>query len=178
MNQTTVSKSKVPWYIGGLTLALIQILAVALVKPLGVSTQFVVADSMVIHQTTPGYAENHPLISQDKYRKTGYGFWLDVGLLIGAAAAGIALGTWKLRTTCSWWDINFGHSIVMRFITCFLGGFFILFGARLAHGCTSGQFASGWAQLSVSAIPFTIAMFVFGISTAFLLYRKTPAIEK
>ena len=63
-------------------------------------------------------------------------------------------------------------------IAGFIGGFLILLGARMAHGCTSGQFASGWAQLSLSVVPFTITLFGFGMLTALLVYRKTPDIEK
>ncbi len=178
MSKLRVSKSKLPWWLTGLILAGVQILAVSMVKPLGVSTQFVVVDSRAIHKTAPEYAQRHPLISREKYRKFSYGFWLDVGLVVGALAAAIMIGSWKLRATTVWWRQNYGSSPLLRFIACFIGGFFILLGARLAHGCTSGQFASGWAQLSVSAIPFTIGLFGFGIITAFIFYKNSPDIEK
>ena len=60
----------------------------------------------------------------------------------------------------------------------FVGGVFILLGARLAHGCTSGQFASGWAQLSLAAVPFTVGLFGFGMLTARIFYPKVPGIER
>ena len=56
----------------------------------------------------------------------------------------------------------------------FIGGFILLFGARLADGCTSGQFASGWAQLSLSTVPFTIGMFAFGMIAARIFFPKLP----
>ena len=59
-----------------------------------------------------------------------------------------------------------------------IGGVFILLGARLAHGCTSGQFASGWAQLSLSVVPFTITMFLFGMIAARIFYPTVPEIER
>ena len=65
-----------------------------------------------------------------------------------------------------------------RFIAGFIGGFLILLGARFAHGCTSGQFASGWAQLSLSVVPFTITMFGCGVLTAYFVYPKVPTITK
>jgi len=74
--------------------------------------------------------------------------------------------------------MNKGNNVLGRFVISFIGGFLILLGARFAHGCTSGQFASGWAQLALSAIPFTITLFAFGILTARLFYPKTPEIEK
>ena len=178
MENLLVRKAPLNWLVAGLFLGLVQVLAVGLVKPLGVSTQFVVVDSMVAHKLAPAYGENHPLISQEKYRKFGYGWWLDVGLIAGALLSALIIGRWKLRTTTVWWQVNHGPKSAGRFMAGFFGGFLILLGARLAHGCTSGQFASGWAQLSLSVVPFTITMFGCGMLTALLVYPKTPKIEK
>jgi len=178
MNDLVVKKPPLPWWAAGLMLGLIQILAVGLNGPLGVSTQFVVADARIITQMAPEYAQNHPLISQEKYQKFGYGWWLDIGLIAGAFAAAVLSWRWRLRLTTIWWQTNRGKSIGRRLITGFIGGFLILLGARFAHGCTSGNFASGWAQLSLSVVPFTITMFVFGVITAFVVYPKAANFEK
>jgi uncharacterized membrane protein YedE/YeeE len=53
-----------------------------------------------------------------------------------------------------------------RYIDAFLGGALILFGARLAGGCTSGHIISGITQLSVSGLIFGAAVFGGGILTA------------
>lgn len=178
MPELTVQKEPLPWWAAGLLLGLVQILAISLAKPLGVSTQFVVADAKIIKEVAPEYTAEHPLISSDKYQKFGYGWWLDVGLVAGALLAAIALRRWKLQATTVWWRQNRSSKILSRFIIAFIGGFLILLGARFAHGCTSGQFASGWAQLSVSVVPFTITMFGFGMVTAWLVYPRSPDIEK
>ncbi len=178
MEDMVVRKSPLPWWAAGILLGLVQVLAIGLVKPLGVSTQFVVANTKIISQINNDYVENHPLISKEKYQKFGYGWWLDVGLIVGAFTVAVLTLHWKLQKTTVWWQINQGTSVVKRLITGFVGGFLILLGARFAHGCTSGQFASGWAQLSLSAIPFTITMFGFGMLTAYLIYPKVPAITK
>jgi len=70
------------------------------------------------------------------------------------------------------WAWRFGPSKVKRFIFAFLGGAVLIFGARLADGCTSGHAISGGLQLAVSSWTFTIAMFASGIATAFALYGK------
>lgn len=176
MENMVVRKSPLPWWAAGILLGLVQILAIGLVKPLGVSTQFVVADAKIIKRVDGDYAKNHPLISEEKYQKFGYGWWLDVGLLVGAFVAAVLVRRWKVQTTTVWWQTNQGTSVVKRLISGFVGGFLILLGARFAHGCTSGQFASGWAQLSLSVVPFTITMFGFGMLTAYLVYPKVPAI--
>jgi hypothetical protein len=178
MEDGVVRRALLPWWAAGLLLGLVQVLAIGLTKPLGVSTQFVVADAKAINKIAPAYTENHPLISKEKYQKYGYGWWLDVGLIAGAFLAALLAGKWKIRKTTVWWQANRGGKVGTRFIAGFIGGFLILLGARIAHGCTSGQFASGWAQLSLSVLPFTVTLFGFGMLTAYLVYPKVPEIEK
>jgi uncharacterized membrane protein YedE/YeeE len=178
MAELIVRKPPLPWWAAGILLGLVQVLAIGLVAPLGVSTQFVVADAKIIKHISPEYTQNHPLISDEKYQKYDYGWWLDIGLVIGAFLAALLLRRFKLQTSTVWWQQNHGSSVLTRLIAGFCGGFFILLGARFAHGCTSGQFASGWAQLSLSTVPFTITLFGFGMLTALVVYPKTPKIEK
>lgn len=176
--ESHVKRAPLPWWAAGLLLGLIQVLAVGVSKPLGVSTQFVVADTKVLEKVAPDYVADHPLIKSKKYQTLGGGWWLDVGLICGAFVAAVAVGRFKIRSSMVWWRVNYGNRVALRFLVCFLGGFLILLGARFAHGCTSGQFASGWAQLSLAAVPFTLTLFGFGMLTARVLYPKTPeAIE-
>lgn len=56
--------------------------------------------------------------------------------------------------------------------SAFIGGALILFGARLANGCTSGHAITGGAQLSIVSFAFMLALFLAAIPTAQLLYRK------
>lgn len=51
-------------------------------------------------------------------------------------------------------------------IKLFIGGIFLLFGARMANGCTSGHMMSGIMQLSVSSIIFTIVLFPIAMIAA------------
>ena len=178
MKEIVVRKAPLPWWAAGLLLGLVQVLAVGLHGPLGVSTQFVIADAKVIHALAPEYAQSHSMISKDKYQKFGYGWWLDIGLIVGAFLAAVAVRRWKLQATTVWWRVNRNPSVGRRLIVGFIAGFLIILGARLAHGCTSGQFASGWAQLSVAALPFTITLFGFGMLTARIMYPKVPEIDK
>jgi uncharacterized membrane protein YedE/YeeE len=48
----------------------------------------------------------------------------------------------------------------------------MLFGARIADGCTSGHGLSGMAQPSVGSTVAVAAMFAGGILTASLLLRR------
>ena len=57
-------------------------------------------------------------------------------------------------------------------LTAFLGGLLVLFGARMAGGCTTGHVLSGMAQLSIAGFLFAAAVFAGGIPTALLLKRR------
>ncbi len=177
MEEERVREAPLGWLAGGLLLGLAQIVAIALSGPLGVSTQFVVADTQLLEATNPAYVASHPLIGTPKYTELGAGWWLVVGLAVGAGLAALATKRWRVATTHVWWRANHGNSVGKRLAVAFAGGFLILLGARFAHGCTSGQFASAWAQLAVSAIPFTVALFGAAMLTARLVYPRTPRLE-
>jgi hypothetical protein len=180
MDEQVVRRTTLPWLTAGLLLGLIQVVAVLVHGPLGVSTQFVVTDALLLKQVAPGYVAEHPLIGGEsgaaKYQKIGYGWALDVGIVLGAALAAVATRRWRARTTTVWWQAN-GRSVGGRFVAGFVGGILILLGARFAHGCTSGQFASGWAQLSLSVVPFTVTLFGVAMLVARLVYPKVPEID-
>lgn len=178
MQGSIVRKAPLGWLLGGLLLGLLQVAAVGIKKPLGVSTQFVVADTQILEEVAPAYVEGHKLIDSKKYRQPGYGWWLALGIPVGALGAALASRRWRLDAVPVWWKANHGPKAGKRFLWAVIGGFFVLLGARFAHGCTSGQFASGWAQLSVSAIPFTVALFGVAMLVARFVYPKTPAIEE
>jgi uncharacterized membrane protein YedE/YeeE len=59
-------------------------------------------------------------------------------------------------------------------IRAVLGGVLVMFGARLAGGCTSGHGISGSLQLAVGSWTFFIVMFVAGAATALVMFRNHP----
>lgn len=68
------------------------------------------------------------------------------------------------------WRNRFGTSRARRAAACFAGSFFVIFGARMAGGCTSGHTLSGGIQLAVSAWLFTAALLGGMLLTARLVY--------
>ena len=95
--------------------------------------------------------------------------------------AGIGLGAWvsmkmsgAVRAPVSpIWSRALGSSSRgLRYAVAFVAGFLMLFGARIADGCTSGHGLSGMAQLSVGSTVAVAAMFAGGIATALLLLRR------
>jgi len=175
-------KSIISWKAAGISLGLLLILATALVKPLGVSTQFVVSDAAIAHQVAPEFAEDNAYLA--KYgEKTdwgiGYGWMLVLGMLVGGAVTNALLGNKRAEVDKGsmprMWKQNFGASRAKRYFAAFGGGVLLLFGARLAGGCTSGHMISGISQLALSSFIFGIATFGAAILMAKFLYRKRGA---
>jgi hypothetical protein len=56
-----------------------------------------------------------------------------------------------------------------------VGGIVVLWGARLAGGCTSGHMMSGGMQTAVSGYLFMAAAFATALPVAIFLYPKKGA---
>lgn len=170
----------ISWKVAGIALGLLLTLATFLVKPLGVSTQFVVTDAMVTHQIAPAFAENNTYLSKYGEQSAwgiGYGWMLILGMMIGG---GITAALLRKKQPLqdqgfmpAMWVTQFGSSRLKRLAAAFTGGTLLLFGARLAGGCTSGHMISGISQLAVSSFIFGVVTFAVAIATAKILYRKT-----
>ena len=110
----------------------------------------------------------------------GPGSWL-MAFVLGMAMGGLIAGrTFKIpvRDVPEVWEKRFGPSRVKRFTAAFIGGFLILFGSRLAGGCTLGLFISGSTQLALSGLYFGVLIFGVAMFTARIVYGKTGKEEK
>jgi uncharacterized membrane protein YedE/YeeE len=70
------------------------------------------------------------------------------------------------------WRQRFGENPTLRYLTVFFAGVLVLFGARLAGGCTSGHMMSGMMQTSLSGYLFAFGAFAIGIPAAILVYKR------
>lgn len=169
------------WKVAGLLLGVLLIIATALVKPLGVSTQYVVTDAIVTHSIAPGAAESNEYLSKYGEKQDwgiGYGWMLVVGMFIGGALSAFITKRFRNRdnpSLPSMWSSEFGESSPRRMMHAFAGGVLLLFGARLAGGCTSGHMISGISQLTIGSFIFGISIFASGIITARILYKRRLA---
>jgi len=178
------------WKVGGVFLGVVFLAAVLLVKPIGVSTQFVILDgaiwdavnSEVITQTDEGaYTSTNPYLAKSggKYAESAanpwnYSFVFVIAMMVGAGVSSfLRKGVKKEeRNMPDIWRENFGDSNFKRFAATFIGGFIVVFGARLAGGCSSGHMMSGLMQSSVSGYMFTLGAFGAGIPLAMMMYKK------
>jgi uncharacterized membrane protein YedE/YeeE len=174
---------------GGVLLGFVFFLAVLLVKPIGVSTQFVILDGIVanavngdfISQTDEGWTSTNAYMakSDGKYAKNAanplnYSFVFVLAMMLGAFLSAMARGGVSAdeRVMPALWRINFGDAPWKRYGVAFLGGFVVLYGARLAGGCTSGHMMSGMMQTSLSGYVFAAGAFAAAVPVALMMYKK------
>lgn len=162
----------IPWWAGGLAIGAVLILAVAMVQPIGVSTQYVVLDAVLLQGMLPGVAEQSSYLAEtsEGWTLATYEFFFVAGIPIGAFLAALATKRFSTRLVPSEWVRRFGTVPGRRLAWSFIGGFLLLFGARFGGGCTSGHMISGVSQLAVSSLIFSAALFISGIVTARWLY--------
>jgi uncharacterized protein len=163
-------KKDIKWLITALGIALVAGIIFAVSdRVLGASTLYpYLADQLV------GYTDNLYFIKT--VEKSGL---YEMKFLLGAFLAGLipALIKGKFRLILiheNWLRLK-GESKIKRIFWSFIGGFILLFGARLAGGCTSGHIISGGMQLAVSSLVFAIFVFLgFLITGKYFLKNKLP----
>ncbi|MDF1836331.1 MAG: YeeE/YedE thiosulfate transporter family protein [Planctomycetota bacterium] len=177
------------WKIGGLALGAVFFLAVLLVKPIGVSTQFVILNGIVgdwvrpdlVTESADGFTSSNAYLAKSggKYAKAvsnpiNYGFLFVLAMMVGSAVSSRMNGGLSKEEKGSprVWRDRFGNGTSKRFVATFVGGFVVLYGARLAGGCTSGHMMSGMMQTSLSGYLFAAGAFAAAIPTAILLFKK------
>lgn len=101
-----------------------------------------------------------------------YGMIFLVGIMVGAFVSALLSGTFKIELVPDVWKQEIGASVWKRFAYAFLGGVVIMYGARLAGGCTSGHGISGGLQLAVSSWVFLAVMFASGLVASAILFRS------
>lgn len=187
-------KRVLPWYWGGFLLFLAFFLAVLLVKPIGVSTQFVIADAALWDLIAPdiitvdqsaksGFSSTNAYLNKSggKYAANAknllnYSFVFVLAMAAGALISSRLKGD-KPQTSLEKamppvWQNRFGTSPLKRYVVSFVAGFVVLFGARLAGGCTSGHMMSGMMQTALSGYLFALGAFATAIPLALIIFNK------
>jgi hypothetical protein len=188
-----VTSNAIPdWIRGGSWLAAAFIAALLLVKPIGVSTQYVIADGLlwrladpdVVTTTADGVTSTNAYLakSDGKYAKAvaqplNYGFLFVLAIPLGAfLSARLLRPTARNAPEPNRWlprlAESAGQGVGQRALLVFGGGFLTLFGARLAGGCTSGHMMSGISQTAVSGYLFAAGVFATAVPVALWLYRR------
>jgi len=185
-------KEKWNWFTGGLVLGLVFLAAIWLVKPIGASTQFVILDGIVWNlldsqlisedgAAKSGFSSTNAYLNKSggKYAKhvqnpLNYGFVFVLSMILGGFISN-AIARKKVsaqaKISPAVWVDKLGKSASKRYLYAFAGGFLVLFGARLAGGCTSGHMMSGMMQSSLSGFLFAAGVFATAIPVAILFFK-------
>lgn len=155
------------WAVLGVLFGFLSAAAIALYGPIGVSGTYPRFIGSIFRRLAPDYAAANPYLVK-MGSLVAPETMLVVGLLIGgflASRLGRAAGPTPALEIVHARETTPGR----RYTDAFIGGVLIIFGARLAGGCTSGHIISGMTQLAVSSTIFAAAVFASGIGTAKLL---------
>jgi uncharacterized membrane protein YedE/YeeE len=156
------------WIPAGIALAILNLIVFSSAvtnRPIGASTTFpYVADLLT------GFTNN------DYYKAIQTpGNW-ELIFLTGAFIAGVVISLirkdFKLILIHDNWRKYKGDSKTKRIIWSFVGGFILLFGARMAGGCTSGHILSGGMQFAFSSLFFSVFVFAGLLITGKLFYKQ------
>jgi uncharacterized membrane protein YedE/YeeE len=139
--------------------------------PLGITTSFEHAAALAIQAVVPDVASKNDYFESET-PKIGWEAMLVVGVLVGGLFSSFMSGDQENITVPSLWQWRFGNSVALRLVVAFGAGALMMFGARLAQGCTSGHGISGTLQLAASSWLFTILLFATAIVTTFMMYGK------
>lgn len=139
-------------------------------RPIGASTAFPYLADSILGLTDNEYFK-HIQVS---------GRWGSY-FLLGAFFAGLAFALirkeFKLQLIYEHWEKYKGTSNLKRIIWAFFGGFMLLYGARMASGCTSGHILSGSMQFALSSLVFTVFVFIGFLLTGKLFYKSKKMAE-
>lgn len=159
-------------YAAGVLIGLLQIPAFLLVNTaLGASSSFVTLSAHIASWFDAGAMDNAYFASHAAGGKNWWQVALVIGIALGAYVSARLSRTRRAAVAPVWEKATGIASFAPRAAMAFVGGFILLFGARIAGGCTSGHGVSGIAQLAVSSMITMAAMFAAGIAAAMLMRK-------
>lgn len=157
------------WLISGIALAILN----------GILNLEAVSDRLIGASTAYPYVIDHITGLKD------YSYYLEIQkhgkweliFLIGAFFSGLILSVirkeFRFVLIYDNWKEHKGDSSAKRIIWSLVGGFLIVFGARMAGGCTSGHIISGGMQIAASSYVFAVFVFMSLLITGKFFYRRS-----
>lgn len=171
-----ISLTEKAWspYVAGIVIGLLQIPAFLIIETaLGASSSYVTVGAVVASWVDPAIA-NIDYVARH-IAATAKNWWqvaLVAGIAIGALLSARLSKAVRAPISPIWARALGSSSAGRRYAVAFAAGFLMLFGARIADGCTSGHGLSGMAQLAVGSTVAVAAMFAGGIGVALSLLRR------
>jgi uncharacterized membrane protein YedE/YeeE len=154
------------WIVAGLGIAILNTFIFYYAdRPIGASTFFPYVADNILGLVNNGYFA----------QITKSGSW-EVQFLAGGFISGLVISLYKkefkIRMIHDNWEKYKGNQFGKRAFWAFTGGFILIFGARMAGGCTSGHVISGGMQLAASSLLFAVFVFAGLLLTGKLFYGR------
>ncbi len=155
------------WIYAGVALAVLDVivfLSATTNRPIGASTSYPWLADAVSGLTANSYFQK---ISTP-------GSWEAIfllGAMVAAFVGSLVKGDFKFTLVHDNWKKYKNNSSTSRVLWAFIGGFILIFGARMAGGCTSGHIISGGMQLAFSSFTFAIFVFIGLVVTGKIFYK-------
>ena len=162
--------NRLPWWTGGILMSGLLLLTFSVFgadRPIGAST-YVPYFADLVFDLNP---EKYSYLREIKEAGSWEGVML-LGALFGGFVTSVFI-TKSFRFTLipTGWKKYKNSSVVSRLLWSFVSGFFMIIGARLAGGCTSGHFMSGMSQMAISSMIFGTVVMIALVITGKLFYN-------
>jgi hypothetical protein len=160
-------------YLVGIGIGVLSWVAFGLVnQPLGISTALsAISGACAVPVMGAEAVARNAYWAKTPFKWDG-GMLFLVGTFLGSLLSVVAGRSFRWEKVPAAWVERFGSSPARRYAAAFFGGTILMFGARMAGGCTSGHGISGSLQLALSSWTFFLTLFASGAVTALVLFRR------
>lgn len=144
-------------------------------KPLGITSAFEDAVALAAGRVAPKAMD---IAAYERARgeapRIGWETTLVTGVLLGAAMSARLSRAPRPPQVPALWRRHLGGSMLARHAAALASGALMMFGARMAMGCTTGHGISGNMQFAASSALFTPIMFGTAAAVARALFGREP----
>jgi len=162
---------RLPWWMGAILMAGLLLMTFSVYganRPIGASTYVPYFAGILFNLDPQKYSYLQKINNP--------GAWEGV-MLLGALFGGFVTSvfltkSFRISYIPTAWKKYKNSSVASRLIWSFVAGFFMILGARIAGGCTSGHFMSGMSQLAVSSMVFGAVVLISVIITGKIFYKN------
>jgi uncharacterized membrane protein YedE/YeeE len=145
-------------------------------KPIGITTAFENTAALTEKAAAPQIEQRNSYFAEkakeNKSPKIDWEWMLVLGVFAGSFLSSKLSGDRSKEKVPALWSWRFGPGVGKRFAGALTGGALMMFGARVAQGCTSGHGISGALQLALSSWIFVALLFASAVLTTFLIFGK------
>jgi uncharacterized membrane protein YedE/YeeE len=161
----------IPWWVGGIAMSLLFYFSFSIWganRPIGASTGMAYISTMIFGLDSSHYEYTKEIESSGAWEAL-----MLLGLFFGGLFTSVFITkSFHISFIPTLWKERKNSSVPSRMFWSFIGGFLLVFGARLAGGCNAGHVLSGGAQMAISGFVFTVLALGTGMLVGRVFYKK------